>query len=83
VQIAKAFGADVTGVCSTRNVDMVRSILADHVIDNTREDLTRSGQRYDFARRRATAARCPAEEARQGSGLFGPRGTGALPCGSS
>lgn len=48
VQIAKAFGADVTGVCSTRNVDMVRSIGADHVIDYTQEDFSQSGQRYDF-----------------------------------
>jgi len=48
VQIAKSLGADVTGVCSTRNMDMVRSIGADHVIDYTQEDFTRSGQRYDF-----------------------------------
>jgi NADPH:quinone reductase-like Zn-dependent oxidoreductase len=47
VQIAKTFGADVTGVCSTRNVDMVRSIGADRVIDYTREDFTSNGQRYD------------------------------------
>jgi NADPH:quinone reductase-like Zn-dependent oxidoreductase len=48
VQIAKAFGADVTGVCSTTNVDMVRSIGADHVIDYTREDFTLGGRRYDL-----------------------------------
>jgi NADPH:quinone reductase-like Zn-dependent oxidoreductase len=48
VQIAKALGAEVTGICSSRNVDMVRSIGADHVIDYTREDFTRSGQRYDL-----------------------------------
>ena len=48
VQIAKSLGADVTGVCSTRNMDMVRSIGADHVIDYTQKDFTRSGQRYDF-----------------------------------
>ena len=47
VQIAKAHGAEVTGVCSTRNVDMVRSIGADHVIDYTVEDITATGQLYD------------------------------------
>jgi NADPH:quinone reductase-like Zn-dependent oxidoreductase len=48
VQIAKAYGADVTGVCSTRNVDLVRSIGADHVIDYTREDFTKGAQHYDL-----------------------------------
>jgi NADPH:quinone reductase-like Zn-dependent oxidoreductase len=48
VQIAKAFGAEVTGVCSTRNVDMVRSIGADHVIDYTQEDFSHGEQRYDL-----------------------------------
>jgi len=47
VQIAKALGATVTGVCSTRNLEMVRSIGADHVVDYTQEDFTRANRRYD------------------------------------
>ena len=48
MQIAKALAAEVTGICSTKKVDMVRSIGADHVIDYTRENFTQSEQRYDF-----------------------------------
>jgi len=48
VQIAKAFGAEVTAVCSTRNGDMARSIGADHVIDYTQDNFTKNGQRYDL-----------------------------------
>ena len=72
VQIARSFGAEVTGVCSTDKVDLVRSIGADHVIDYTEEDFTRGDERYDFildnvvdhSLSRLRGALCPQGDAR-------------------
>jgi NADPH:quinone reductase-like Zn-dependent oxidoreductase len=78
VQLAKSFGADVTGVCSTRNLDMVRSIGADHVIDYTREDFTQGGQRYDLIFQLA-GTRSPSDLRR----ALTPKGTLLLSSGES
>ena len=78
VQLAKHFGADVTGVCSTRNLDLVRSIGADHVIDYTREDVTQGGQRYDLIFQLA-GTRSPSDLRR----ALTPKGTLLLSSGES
>ena len=70
VQLAKAFGADVTGVCSTANTDLVRSIGADHVIDYTREDVADGRHRYDLIL--DTAGRRPLTQLRR---ALAPQGT--------
>jgi NADPH:quinone reductase-like Zn-dependent oxidoreductase len=78
VQIARAFDAEVTGVCSNRNVEMVRSLGADHVIDYTREDFTQCGQRYDLIFQLA-GTRSPSECRR----VLAPKGTLLLSSGES
>jgi NADPH:quinone reductase-like Zn-dependent oxidoreductase len=78
VQIARAFDAEVTGVCSNRNVEMVRSLGADHVIDYTREDFTQCGQRYDLIFQLA-GTRSPSECRR----ALAPKGTLLLSSGES
>jgi NADPH:quinone reductase-like Zn-dependent oxidoreductase len=70
VQLAKAFGASVTGVCSTAKVDLVRSIGADHVIDYTKQDLADAGRRYDLIL--DSGGRRPLSELRR---VLAPKGT--------
>jgi NADPH:quinone reductase-like Zn-dependent oxidoreductase len=78
VQIAKSFDAEVTGVCSTRNVELVRSLGADHVIDYSKENFTRSGQNYDLIIQLA-GTRSPSECRR----ALTPKGTLVLSSGES
>ena len=78
VQLAKSFGAEVTGVSSTRNLELVRSLGADHVIDYTREDFTRSGQTYDLIFQLA-GTRSPSDLRR----ALTPKGTLVLSSGES
>jgi NADPH:quinone reductase-like Zn-dependent oxidoreductase len=78
VQLAKSYGAEVTGVSSARNLELVRSLGADHVIDYTREDFTRSGQRYDLIFQLA-GTRSPSDLRR----ALTPKGTLVLSSGES
>jgi NADPH:quinone reductase-like Zn-dependent oxidoreductase len=70
VQIAKAYGAEVTAVCSTRNVELVRSLGADHVVDYTQQDFTQTGERYDVVM--DNVANRPIHEVRR---ILKPKGT--------
>jgi NADPH:quinone reductase-like Zn-dependent oxidoreductase len=73
VQIAKAFGAEVTGVCSTPKMDLVHSIGADHVIDYTKEDFTQSAPRYDLKLDMVGIARCHSSDTHSRHGGPGAR----------
>jgi NADPH:quinone reductase-like Zn-dependent oxidoreductase len=78
VQLAKWLGAEVTGVCSTRNLDLVRSLGADHVVDYTRQDFSANGRRYDVVLQLA-GTRSPSDLRR----ALTPRGTLSLSSGDS
>ena len=78
VQLAKHFGAEVTGVCSTTNVEMVKSLGADHVVDYTKEDFTKTGQTYDIifdAVNKSSFSRCKGSLTQSGVYIF----TGVAP----
>jgi hypothetical protein len=79
VQIAKSVGAEVTGVCSTKNLDLVRSIGADVVIDYTRDDFTSSGQRYDLILDTANRSLADCRRALTPKGIFVPIGGAGRP----
>jgi NADPH:quinone reductase-like Zn-dependent oxidoreductase len=78
VQLAKHFGAEVTGVCSTTNLEMVKSLGADHVVDYTQEDFTKTGQTYDIifdAVNKSSFSRCKGSLTQSGVYIF----TGVAP----